>query len=470
MKLIVTKGTTSFTAMIFIQDSSSTTGAGLTGLAYNSASLTWYYRRQDAGNAGGTAVTLATATKGTWTSGGFVEVDSTNMPGMYEIGIPNAALATGASWVLMELKGATNMAQLPIEIQLVSFDLQTATQSVNLVQILGTALTETVSGYLAAGFKKLLDVATPVFTLASIIQTGDSYSRIGSAGVGLTNLGDTRIANLDATVSSRLAPTVPSRTLDVSTGGEAGLDWANVGSPSSSVNLSNTTTNTVTTALNLTNNNDKTGYDLSAGAITSIWAALTSGLTTSGSIGKLIVDNLNATISSVKALLPAALVGGRMDSSLGAIQSGVDFSATMKASLDSSTPASIQGAVGSVTGNVGGNVVGSVGSVSGAVGSVTGSVGGNVTGSVGSLGTTAQANVKTQVVNALTVDTYSEESSIPGTTFTLKQAITVAFMAFRNKMTQTASTSTLRNANDSGTVATSTVSDDGTTFTKGKYS
>lgn len=36
-------------------------------------------------------------------------------------------------------------------------------------------------------------------------QTGDSFALIGTAGVGLTNLGDTRIARLDTTVSSRAA-------------------------------------------------------------------------------------------------------------------------------------------------------------------------------------------------------------------------------------------------------------------------
>lgn len=36
-------------------------------------------------------------------------------------------------------------------------------------------------------------------------QTGDNFARIGAAGAGLTALGDTRIANLDATISSRLA-------------------------------------------------------------------------------------------------------------------------------------------------------------------------------------------------------------------------------------------------------------------------
>lgn len=119
MKLIIKKGTTSKRVPVFVQNSSSTTGAGLTGLVFNSAGLTWYYWREDEGNVGATSVTLATATRGTYTSGGFIEKDATNMPGCYEIGVPNAALATGAGWVTMMLKGATNMAPLPIEIELV---------------------------------------------------------------------------------------------------------------------------------------------------------------------------------------------------------------------------------------------------------------------------------------------------------------------------------------------------------------
>lgn len=39
----------------------------------------------------------------------------------------------------------------------------------------------------------------------TIAQTGDAYARLGAAGAGLTALGDTRIANLDAAVSTRLA-------------------------------------------------------------------------------------------------------------------------------------------------------------------------------------------------------------------------------------------------------------------------
>lgn len=50
----------------------------------------------------------------------------------------------------------------------------------NLTKILGTAPTEGGAGRLAAGFTKLFDVAVPVFTLASINQGGDSFTRLGA--------------------------------------------------------------------------------------------------------------------------------------------------------------------------------------------------------------------------------------------------------------------------------------------------
>lgn len=115
MKLLIKKGTTSKLARIFIQDSSLTTGAGLTGLVYNSASLTAYYIKE--GEASATAISLVTMTVGTWVSGGFKEVDATNLPGIYEIGIPDACL-TGTDSVLIMLKGATDMAPVLLEIQM----------------------------------------------------------------------------------------------------------------------------------------------------------------------------------------------------------------------------------------------------------------------------------------------------------------------------------------------------------------
>lgn len=42
-----------------------------------------------------------------------------------------------------------------------------------------------------------------VVTTADVAQTGDVYAQVGVAGAGLTALGDTRLANLDAAVSTR---------------------------------------------------------------------------------------------------------------------------------------------------------------------------------------------------------------------------------------------------------------------------
>ena len=119
-KYQLVKGTTSQTVEVFIQDSSSTTGAGLTGLAFNTASLTAFFYRE--GDASTTSMTLVTMTLGTWVTLGFVVVDATNMPGVYQIGIPDAALATGADYVNITLRGASNMVDLHLEIQLSNFD------------------------------------------------------------------------------------------------------------------------------------------------------------------------------------------------------------------------------------------------------------------------------------------------------------------------------------------------------------
>lgn len=106
-------GKTSVDVVIPIYDSSSAVGALLAGLVYNTGSLTAYYSRQGAAGAA-VAISLVDKTKGTWASGGFVAVDGTNLPGLYELGIPDAALAAGAEWVVIGLKGAANM--VPVEI------------------------------------------------------------------------------------------------------------------------------------------------------------------------------------------------------------------------------------------------------------------------------------------------------------------------------------------------------------------
>lgn len=120
---LIKKGATSQSLYVEILDSTSTTGGRKTGLAYNTSSLVAYYVR-----AGGsaTAITLATlaAANSAWSSGGFKEVDATNMNGIYRLDVPDAAFASGADSVVVTIKGATGMVQVSIAVQLVAWDPQ----------------------------------------------------------------------------------------------------------------------------------------------------------------------------------------------------------------------------------------------------------------------------------------------------------------------------------------------------------
>jgi len=71
-------------------------------------------------------------------------------------------------------------------------------------------------------------------------------------------------------------------------------------------------------------NSDKTGYGLSSSAIQAIWDALTSALTTVGSIGKLLVDNINATISSRASQTSLDTVDDLLDTEVAAIKAKTD--------------------------------------------------------------------------------------------------------------------------------------------------
>lgn len=79
--------------------------------------------------------------------------------------------------------------------------------------------------------------------------------------------------------------------------------------------------------------------------------------------------------------------------------------------------------------------------------------------------TNAVDDVQTQVW----AKTMTELASTPGVSASVLSALQWLFLLSRNKITQTSTVQTLRNDADSATIATSTVSDDGTTFTRGEF-
>lgn len=214
------------------------------------------------------------------------------------------------------------------------------------------------------------NAATTITTGLTTTFTGNLTGSVGSVS-GLT------ASNLDATVSSRLAPTVAGRTLDVSATGEAGVDWANVGSASSIQTLSGTTVGTVTT--------------------------VTGGATAAG------VSAIQADVDDVQARLPAALVGGRIDASVGSIASNAITAAATAADFGTELAAAIWAFAG------------------------------------------------------------SDPSAVPTVTAAMSAKLDWLCALARNKRTTSTTTETLRNDADSASVATAAISDDGTTFTRDEW-
>lgn len=300
-------GLTSVSLPVFIADTSSTTGGGLSGVTSASSGLVMEYRR--AGQSTWTSVTpQAGKTLGSYLSGGIVADGS--LAGAYEVDFPDAAFASGARMVVCRVRGVTNMLAVLIEIELDAVDYQV-----------------------------------------------DAFGAI--------------------------KPTTAGRTLDVSVGGEAGIDLANIGSPTTTVNLSGVTIKTAT--------------------------------------------DIETDTQDIQNRLPAALVDGRIVALAQAVGDKTGYTATISDKtgfkLASDGLALVTAWTVGITGNLTGNVTGSVGSISGvSFPSNFSLLGIGGTGSILSVDTVdelaagaltangAVDSIPPAVWNALTTTTYTDQS------------------------------------------------------------
>lgn len=338
-------GQTSVVLRVKLLDSSATTGAGLTGLssastgliistiADNEASATAY---TVAGSTIETITTLGTYAAPTATKCRFKEVDSTNHKGIYELQIADARFAvSSAKSLLVSLSGATNLAQTDFVVQLQSDDpyvakptnsnllsidasgrvdiakiagtAQTARDigasvllsagtgtgqldftsgvvKASLVQILGTALTET-AGQIAAAFKQFFNIASPTSTMNVItaVTTATNLTNAATAG-DLTATMKTSVT----TAATAATPTIAGYTGNTPQTGDA---YARLGAPagasvSADVAAVKSDTGTILTDVNS-----------GAGAIYT-------------RIGAPAGASISADVAAIKAVLPSALTSG----------------------------------------------------------------------------------------------------------------------------------------------------------------
>lgn len=271
MKLSIKAGATSQTVNIWIQDKTSTAGAGLTGLVFNTSGLTAYYALPLAASVAITLATLSAVTSA-YSSGGFKEIDATNMPGWYRFDIPNAAIASGR-FVSIHFQLGGNMAPLPIEIELTGWDNQDAVHG-GLSCLPNTGVTTNASLLTSGTGTDQISVTTGQVNLGKIL--GTTVSTPATAGIldvnvkNMNNVAGTAITTIKAVQGLTTADTIT----------------------------------TCTTATNLTN--APTAGDFTATMKTSLNAATPASVvgavgSVTGSVGSvtgLTASNLDTTVSS----------------------------------------------------------------------------------------------------------------------------------------------------------------------------
>lgn len=236
-----------------------------------------------------------------------------------------------------------------------------------------------------------------------------------------------------------------------------------------------------------------------AGSAGDPWITALPGSYTSGQAGYIVGTNLNATVSSratqtsvdtidgivddilvdtgttlqaeldgiqadtedIQSRLPAALVSGRIDASVGAMAANVMTAAAAAADLTTELQS------GLATASALSAIDTKIDIIDTNVDAILVDTGTDIPAAFDALPTAAEINA--EVVDALATDTYAEPGQgAPGATISIASKVGYLYKAWRNKSEQTATEYTLYNDNETTPGQQATVSDDSTTFTRGE--
>ena len=498
MKLIIKRDADSKLLQVFVRDTSTEHGGGgLTGLAYNTGSLTAYYYREGAASA--VAISLADMTVGTWVSGGFKEIDATNMPGWYQLGLPDAAIADDAESVGVTLKGAANMAPVNLELQLDLADViwdEVLTGNTHNVPTsagrrlrgiqefqgyeLGSIWIDTVNGVAGTTDYENGTVERPVRSLT------DALALATSLNIKRFQLTPDSVLTLDAPVDGKLFSGV---NWTLALGGQSCSDTAFLGASVSGI---------------CTGANPPRFWDCEMGACTLPPCRLHScglndDLTLSGA-GDYHLDQCYSDVAG--AATPSVDFGavGSTNLNMRHYSGGIEIENMGDVGTD------VMSLEGSGQLIINANCSGGTIAIRGAF-TVTDNASGVVTlsddarydtdqinateiiaikaktdnlpadpadasdiaASFAALNDLSAAQVNAEVVDVIRTDTVAEIAAVPAANASLHAMIQWLFSLVRNKRTTTESSDTLRNDADDADVAEATLSHTATTFTKGKY-
>lgn len=219
---------------------------------------------------------------------------------------------------------------------------------VDATQILGTAVsTPATAGVLDVNVKNWKGSTAPD-------NTGDAYARLGApagASVSADVAAVKTVADAVKTQTDKLnftgtdvKATLDSETVTLASGTHTGAVIPTVTSVTNDVGITQTGADKAwsTSVRALT---DKAGFALSTAGIQAVWDALTSALTTAGSIGKRLADYIDAAVSSrstyaggaVASVTAAVTVGTNNDKSGYSLATAPPTAAQIRSEMDSNS-------------------------------------------------------------------------------------------------------------------------------------
>ena len=353
----------------------------------------------------------------------------------------------------MVLKGATNMAQVNIEIQLADFDLNSAAPNVNVTEVAGTSQTAGDLAALVVTADAAIDVAVADLAngtdglgalkalLDAVATTADLLDKLGAV--------DEAAAAGDPSATESVMQYV-KQIVNVLIGTTGVVAYPAEAAPANAVSLAE-----VIRAIH----SDVTG--LAGSAMRGTDSAALASVCTVARLSELDAatgGKMANQVDVVEADTDAILVDtANMQPKLGA-PAGADMSADIAAGKVD-TAAILVDTGTTIPGLLPGALVG--GRMDADVGAKTGNV---------ALSTQEKADVNAETVDVLKTDTIAQRAQgLPPSTPTFEEALMYLYQFLRNKRTQTSSEIKLFGENETTVIAKAAISDDATTFTKAEF-
>lgn len=331
MKISRQVGSVSEILNVYIQDGTVSTGAGLANIVASSVTF-GILRDNQATVSTGTCSTGGTL--GTYGVSTLTQMNSTNMLGWYQFGVPNYALASGKS-VAIHLYGAPNMVPLPMEIELTGFNNQ-----------------QWISTYSVSSVNSQVGVST----LANNVLTSTAISSAALNDKGNWNVGKTGYS-ASASVSTMATLVGVSTNTDKGNYGVSSIVTVGVSSNADKAGygVSSFTANALTsTAISSQAFAGKGDWSVAGGVHVTSYGALVGVSTVTDKAGYGVSSLANDVIKA--ASISSAALAGKGDWNIGktgyALTALYDPATTAAQAGDAMTLTAAYGPAGSISTNV----------------------------------------------------------------------------------------------------------------------